>query len=578
MKTIWRVSAYLLRYKKLFFLMQLMAIGMTLLSIFIPYLIKLILDQVEATGSIEHLWSGVGWMMALYLGSECFNGLRILVNNVLEQKVLLDMRADLHTKLLQLPISFYDQNKSGEISSRVIDDVNNVERALLDGSEIGGRAVIMIIGVTISLFLQNPLLAAFVCAPVPILIVVGLYYSKGSRMVWKKVREATGDLNALLVEDIQGNRLIQTFALQERESARFLQKATVLKAKTLRAMYRWCIYNPMTNFLTQMGTVSIIAIGGYLILQGNGDFSFSTLVSFVIYANMLYQPIGQLHGLNHLISAGKSSGDRVFEILDHPVSVQDPEHPLPFPAGTLDIQFDSVGFHYTERAHLLKNFSIRFEPGKVTALVGHTGAGKSTVANLAMRTYDVTAGTVWISGTDIRHLKLKEIHNHIGHVAQEPFLFEGSVRDNLILAKPDANDAQMIDALKGACAWDFVRQLPDQIDTNIGEKGIRLSQGEKQRLTIARVLLKNPPFVIFDEATASVDTITEKHIQKALEHLMHNRTVLMIAHRLSTIRKADKIIVLEKGEIVETGSHEDLLAKQGRYAHLWNHQIDLIDD
>lgn len=576
MKTIWRVSKYLFRYKKLFLLMQLMAIGMTASSIAIPYFIKLILENIEQTSTTEQLAWGIVWIVLLYLGSELFNGLRILVNNVLEQKVLLDMRAELHEKLLRLPTSFYDQQKSGEISSRVIDDVNNVERALLDGSEIGGRAVIMIIGVTLMLFILNPFLATFVCLPVPILLVAGFYYAKGSRKVWKVVREATGDLNALLIEDIQGNRLIQTFALQYREAKRFFERAHVLQQRTLAAMYRWSIYNPLTNFLTNLGTVSVIGVGSYLILQGSEDFSFSMLVTFVLYTNMLYQPIGQLHGINHLLSAGKSSGDRVFEILDEPILVQDPVSPKPFPTGVLEVRFNNVSFKYSDRPHLLNDFSIQLEPGKITALVGHTGAGKSTVAHLAMRTYDVTEGKVTINGIDIRDLKLEDVHNHIGHVAQDPFLFEGSVRDNLILAKPDATDEAMVSALKGASAWEFVEQLPDQLDTNIGEKGIRLSQGEKQRLTIARVLLKNPPFVILDEATASVDTITEKRIQSALDHLMLNRTVLIIAHRLSTVRKADKIVVLKHGIIQESGTHENLLDAQGQYALLWNHQVDLI--
>lgn len=578
MNTIWRVSQYLFRYKKLFALMQFMAIGMTASSIAIPHFIQLILEKIEQTGTTEQLVQGVIWIVLLYLGSEIFNGFRILINNVLEQKVLLDMRADLHSKLLRLPVSFYDRQKSGEISSRVIDDVNNVERALLDGSEIGGRAVIMILGVTITLFVKNPFLAAFVCLPVPILLVAGYYYSKGSRKVWKRVREATGDLNSLLVEDIQGNRLIQTFALQDRESRRFLEKANLLKTRALRAMYRWSIYNPLTTFLTNLGVASVIGVGGYLIIQGNSDFSFSSLVAFVIYANMLYQPIGQLHSINHLIAAGKSSGDRVFEILDEPILVKNPEHPKTFPEGVLNIQFENVSFQYPERAPVLKEFSLELKPGEVTALVGHTGAGKSTVANLAMRTYDVTEGQITINGVDIRSLNLEDVHNHIGHVAQDPFLFEGSVRENMILAKPDATESEIIAALKGASAWEFVEKLPDQLETNIGEKGIRLSQGEKQRLTIARVLLKNPPIVILDEATASVDTITERHIQNSLDHLMRNRTVLIIAHRLSTVRKANNIVVLGNGEILESGTHSELLIRNGNYAHLWNHQVDLIDE
>jgi len=214
----------------------------------------------------------------------------------------------------------------------------------------------------------------------------------------------------------------------------------------------------------------------------------------------------------------------------------------------------------------------------VTALVGHTGAGKSTVANLALRTYDVSAGSITINGIDIRELKLEDVHTRIGHVAQDPFLFEGTVRENLLLAREDAPEADLVAALEGACAWEFVQKLPEGLDTNIGEKGIRLSQGEKQRMTIARVLLKNPPFVILDEATASVDTITERLIQEALENLTAHRTVLVIAHRLSTVRKADQIVCMREGAIIELGSHEELLSRDGHYAKLWSYQNDLIPE
>jgi ABC-type multidrug transport system fused ATPase/permease subunit len=578
MKIIWRVSQYLFRYPLLFGLVQLLAIGMTLLAIAIPKFIETILTGIQDSGSIEPLLDGIGGIVVFYLGSEILNGLRIVCNNTLEQRVLFDMRRDLHRKLLILPVSFYDQRKSGEISSRVIEDVMAVERALLDGTELGGRALVMIIGVTVMLFLTNPVLAWFVFLPVPILIILGIYYSKGSRKVWKGVREAAGDLNSLLVEDIQGNRLIQTFALQKRESQRFETKAGLLKGRTLRAMFRWAAYSPGTTFMTNLGTVAVIGIGGWMILSGEGDFGFPQLIAFLMYANMLYMPMGQLHGINHLIAAGKASGERVFEILDAPVEVETPVNPKPFPNGPLHVQFNNTSFQYPGRPEVLKAFNLDLPPGKVTALVGHTGAGKSTVANLAMRTYDVSNGTVTINETDIREFDLESIHSNSGHVAQDPFLFEGSVRENLLLARPEATEDDILASLEGACALDFVQKLPEGLDTNIGEKGIRLSQGEKQRMTIARVLLKNPPFVILDEATASVDTITERLIQRALENLTAHRTVLVIAHRLSTVRKADQIVCMKEGEIIEMGPHDELLELNGHYAKLWSYQNDMIPE
>lgn len=576
--TIWRVSAYLFRYKGLFWLTIGLAAGMTAMEIAVPLAIEHILENIENVGAVDSLLWGVAVIAALYLGSEVFNSLRIRVNNTLEQRVLLEMRRDLHSKLLRLPVSFYDQRKSGEISSRVIEDVAAVERALLDGTEQGTGAILKIVGITTFLFLLQPFLAWFVFLPVPILLLAGVLYSRRSRKVWKGVRESAGDLNSLLVEDIQGNRLIQTFGLQDRESERFEEKAEDLRGKTLHAMYRWALYSPATTFVTKLGFLSIVGVGGYLVLQESADFGMPQLLTFFLLANMLYQPISQLHGLNHLIAAGRASGERVFEVLDAQVEVDEPVDPQPLPAGAIQVAFENVRFEYSGRPAVLENFDLTLEANQVTALVGHTGAGKSTVANLAMRTYDVSSGSVKLSGLDISRLSLRELHDKVGHVAQDPFLFEGTVRDNLMLAKPDATEAEIIHALEQACCWDFVENLPERLDTNIGEKGIRLSQGEKQRLTIARVLLKNPPFVILDEATASVDTITERKIQEALDRLVAQRTVLVIAHRLSTVRRADKIVVMEQGRIIESGNHEALIELGGHYADLWAHQSDLIPE
>ena len=548
------------------------------MEIAVPYTIKVILDDIKTTGALDSLIFGVALIAVLYIASEVFNSLRIRLNNTLEQQVLLEMRRDLHTKLLRLPVSFYDQRKSGEISSRVIEDVSAVERALLDGTEQGTSALLRIVGITGVLFWMQPALASCVFLPVPILLICGRFYAKRSRTVWKGVRESSGGLNSLLVEDIQGNRLIQTFGLQQRESARFEQRAVDLKHKTLQAMFRWSFYSPATTLVTKLGFLSIVGVGGYLVLQDSSDFSMGELLAFFLYANMLYMPISQLHGLNHLIAAGRASGERVFEILDATVDVDEPANPIPLQKAPIEVTFEDVQFKYSDRPAILKNLNLTLEANQVTALVGHTGTGKSTIANLAMRTHDVSAGSIQLTGVDIRNISLSELHDKVGHVAQDPFLFEGTVRDNLLLAKPAATKAEINRALEQACAEEFVAALPKQLDTNIGEKGIRLSQGEKQRLTIARVLLKNPPFVILDEATASVDTITERKIQRALDHLVEERTVLVIAHRLSTVRRADKIVVLNAGEVIESGTHADLLALNGHYAKLWNHQSDMIPE
>lgn len=577
-RTILRVSKYLFQYRYLFGLTLSFAILMTLLEISVPLAIQAIFNQIETSGSIQSLWNGILIIGLLYVSSEVFNCLRIRVNNKLEQKVLLDMRSDLHQKLLKLSVTFYDQRKSGELASRVIEDVANVERALLDGTEQGVGSLIKITGISIALFYMQPILAFCVFLPVPILLIVGVLYSKRSRYVWKKVRESASDLNSLIIEDIQGNRLIHSFGLQDREKARFTTKAKDLQEKNIRAMYRWAFYSPITTLVTKLGFLSIIGIGGYMVFNGDQSLSIGTLIAFFLLANMLYQPIAQLHGLNHLLAAGRASGERVFEILDTPIDVDDAKDARPIQGRDLSIRFDNVSFQYPGRDDVISNLNLLIEKNKVTALVGHTGAGKTTIANLAMRTYDATSGQITFADERIQNISLKSLHDHIGFVAQDPFLFDGTIRDNLTLGKANADESEINEALEKASALEFVNELPQGLDTYIGEKGIRLSQGEKQRITIARVLLKNPPFVVLDEATASVDTITEKKIQSALENLVNERTVLIIAHRLSTVKKADYIAVLDKGKIIESGTHSKLLNESGTYAKLWEIQSDLIPE
>ncbi len=577
MNVIWRVSNYLFRYRKLFLLTLGLAIGSMLFLLTVPRVIQWVFDEIIAQENYSGLWIGVSLVAGCYFGREIFNSFRIRVNNTLEQKVLVDLRHDLHAKLLDLPVSFYDRRKSGEVASRVIEDVQDLERALLDGTEQGSVAILSVIGITSMLFWMEARLAVLVVAPLPLLLYLAWNHSKVTRINWRQVREAAGELNSLLIEDIQGNRLIHSFALRERERNRFNEQAEELRSRTLTAMFRWSIYNPVSNFISSLGTVAVVGMGGYLLLT-DSNFTFGEFVAFFAYCAMLYDPIGRLNMLNHMISAAKASGERVFEILDHPVAIKNPKNPNPFPKGVLTVSYDDVFFSYPQRDQIIENLNLVLPAGEVTALVGHTGAGKSTIANLLLRYYDVDQGSVSIEGNDVRTLDLSELRGNIGYVAQDPFLFDGTVEENMLLAREDATEMDLVQALEAARAWEFVSKLPFGIRTTIGERGIRLSMGEKQRLTIARVLLKNPPIILLDEATSSVDSVTESYIQEALEYLMQERTVLVIAHRLSTVRKADQIVVLDQGTVTEMGSHAELLASGCYYAHLWHTQHDLIPE
>ena len=572
-----RISKYLFEHKVLFATTLLLACIMTGLSVFVPTVIQEVLDEIFETDLVENdiLINGIVLIGFMFLAKEILNCLRIRVNNKLEQKVIFKIRKDLHDKLLDLPISFYDRRKSGEIASRVVEDVQNVERAILDGTEQGIIAFLTLGGVTTMMFLQEPRLAFLVFLPLPVLIILGFNYAKVSKRNWKAVREASGELNSLLVEDIQGNRLIQAFALKSRERNRFNKIGKVLEKRSLEAMYRWSIQGPGASFLSSLGILAVVGMGAHL-LQTEPTFTSGKFIAFLLYTNMFYEPVRQLVSINNLIAAGKASGERVFEVLDTPNEINNHHEPVCFPKKLKSIEFDRVSFSYDERSAIIEDLSFTIPEGSTTALVGATGAGKSTTANLLLRYYNVTAGQIRIGNENLEKIDLTALRQNIGLVAQDPFLFDATVKENLLLANPDASDKDIWGTLEIALAKDFVQALPDQENTMIGERGIRLSMGEKQRITLARALLKNPPVLVLDEATASVDVETERYIQKALERLIQGRTTLIIAHRLSTIRNADQIIFLENGKLIEKGNHADLIALNGRYSKYCKYQENLI--
>ena len=576
-RTIRRISKYLFEYKLLFATTLILACIMTTLSVLVPSVIQEVLDRIFYSESFNKsiLISGIIIIGAMFLVKEVLNCLRIRTNNKLEQKVIFNIRKDLHDKLLDLPVSFYDKRKSGEIASRVVEDVQNVERAILDGTEQGVISFLTLAGVTTMMFIQEPKLALLVFLPLPILIILGFNYAKISKKNWKAVREASGDLNSLLVEDIQGNRLIQSFALKTRERERFDKVGKILERRSLTAMYRWSIQGPGASFLSSLGILAVVGMGAFL-LQNDPNFTSGKFFAFLLYANMFYEPVRQLVSINNLIAAGKASGERVFEILDTPVEINDTKATLSFPDNFSKVTFQNVSFAYEENKQIVRHLSFDIAEGSTTALVGPTGAGKSTTANLLLRYYDVTSGNLNIGGTNIDKIFLNDLRKNIGYVSQDPFLFDSTIKENLLLAKPDATNEEIWKALEIASADIFVNNLQHKEYSHIGEKGVRLSMGEKQRLTLARALLKNPSIVILDEATASVDVETERYIQNALEMLIKNKTTLIIAHRLSTIRNADQILFMDNGAIIERGTHDELMKLDARYARFCRYQENFI--
>jgi ATP-binding cassette subfamily B protein len=582
-----RVAVYLRPYKLLAFTTVFCAVLSLVSSFAFPGLTAYAIDDVIRPGKAELLMPVMLGLIGAFFLRDLFNSFRILVNNHFEQNVIFDMRREVYARLQRLPVGYFDQRASGDLMTRVIEDVNSVERVLIDGTEQGVVALVGVFGVGAILFYLNPMLALVAMAPIPLLAAGALWYTLTAHKRYRAQREASSAMNALLMDNLQGVRQIKAFGREAHEDARFKDRAAKLREGTLGIMRVWAVYQPTMGFVGAIGFALVLWVGGSLVIQG--EMEPGALVGYLLYLGMFYTPIGQLHGLNQLLQSGRAAGERVLDILDTTEERVDGQarQPIRTPVRG-EVIYENVNFRYeaglesrlqaesdaappakagTPNA-VLHNISLHAKPGEIIALVGPTGAGKSTIVNLLPAFYEPTAGRILIDGQDLSTLTLASVREHISVVSQEPFLFNGTIRENILYGKLEATDAELIAAAKAANCYEFIARLPEGFDTSVGERGVKLSVGEKQRVSIARALLKNAPILILDEATASVDTATERLIQEALEHLMRGRTSFVIAHRLSTIRNADQILVLRQGEIVERGSHEELLRRDGLYAKL----------
>ncbi|MCL2018798.1 MAG: ABC transporter ATP-binding protein/permease [Oscillospiraceae bacterium] len=476
------------------------------------------------------------------------------------------LHSEIYSHLQKLSIGYYSDKQTGQLMSRVINDTRNFETLIAHAVPELVSGLILFIGVSIILFSTNVILAALTFIPVPFLLFVFPVFKK-SRERHREAQEHVAELNAALQDNFSGIKEIQIFNRQRDEHERITKTSKKYSKALIRALFYSAVLHPLIGFATSAGNVIVVGVGGYLVLNNHG-MSLDEIVAFLLYISVFYGPVGQMARLVEDMQSGIAGGERVFEILDTEPDIADSKDAKD--AGDLsgNIEFRSVDFSYDDNSYALKNISFIQPAKQMYAIIGPTGVGKTTLAALLPRFYDVTGGQILIDGINIKDMSLQSLRRNISMVLQDVFLFNGTIGENIRYGNPNATDGEVITAAKTACIHDFIAELPLGYDTIVGERGMRLSGGQKQRISIARSLLCNAPILILDEATSAVDTETEREIQKAIQKIAGLRTLIVIAHRLSTVKRADCIIVLKEGMIAETGSHTELMEKRGLYKHL----------
>lgn len=580
-----RLFKYLKPYWPLVLLSQVVSLIFTLTSLAPGYLLRRLIDtalteELGLTMSQAQRLEQLVFIVGLFLGTIIVRVLsmwgRIRLMGYLGQRIVFELRKRLYRAFQRLSLSYYDKEHTGRLMSRMLSDTQAIQRFMNMGLQQIIVHSTMVIGIAVILFSENVKLAAIALIPVPVVIMIGKLFSSKFKSIFRTVRRRTANLSAAVNENISGVRVVKSFAQEEREIEGFDVKNEDVLDAHMSAVKTRGRFNPLIIFLMMIATLALWYFGGRAVIVGT--ITLGVLTQYITYMNQFYPPMQQLLNLTEMFQQSATAAERLFNIIDTPSEVADRVNAVKIERPDGLIKFNDVTFEYEVGERILKDINLEIQPGKMIGLVGQTGSGKSTLVSLLCRFYDPTKGSITIDGIDLRDIDTKSLRSNIGMVLQDSFLFAGTIKENIAYGKPQAGEAEIIEAAKAANAHDFIMNLPDGYDSEVGERGVMLSGGEKQRISIARAILKNPKILILDEATSAVDTATEMSIQGALDRLISGRTTIAIAHRLSTLRNANRLYVLDKGQVIESGSHRELLDQDGEYAKLCKIQANFAKE
>ncbi len=573
MRILKRLFAHVRPYWKPLLLTAIAMLLATGLSLLPPLFQRAIIDGVLVTGDMSQLWKLIAGLVGVYALSQAVSMVEQYVRHVLGARFIFDLRVRLYAHLQRLSLAFFEQTSTGELMSRVTNDVEALENFVTHGVTLTAVDLLRLLGASAILVAMEWRLALVVLIPVPFIALGLRYFNRYARPIYRQARDRLGDINARLEDNLAGIRVTQAFVQEEPELLRFSDASRQYYHQRVRSIRAWSTFFPALRFLALLGTALVLGFGAWMV--ANGQVTLGTLVAFLAYSTSFYEPLNRLTEIDNILQQAIAAGERIFELMDEVSDIQDAPDAVPLETVEGDVVFDDVHFRYQDGEEVLHDVDFHIAPGEVVALVGPSGAGKTSIARLLSRFYDPVHGRVLVDGHDLRDVQLASLRRHVAVVLQDTFLFNASVRENLCYGKPGATNEEIVAAATAAYAHEFIAQLPQGYDTEIGERGVKLSGGQKQRLALARAILADPRILILDEATSSVDAEAEYLIQQALDEVMKGRTALVIAHRLSTIRNADKIVALDGGRIREIGSHQELLARGGLYSQLYQRQLEL---